>query len=644
MGGDEEEFYDFTKAVTRHRLVSQDSYSEEKEEEVEAAEEGEVAEGGEAQQGDTIGRRAARERYLARVRRRVEFVQERPRLLVCIYCISLVVSVVGGVILATDISPAVVVVGVSSAAILLATLSATLLLGDTRAEFGEVREEDDDSKEPLKSFIGPEGIKSDKEISGDSCCACLLDTFGYLLRINHNAVRLLVLLASFLILVFAAEAASTPAPLPNSTLLSSSDSATAAVTWSILLAALAMVCSLLDMLVYCLRHEEIELVRSMRSTESAFDEITDTAEVISENPEMQVFADDSRAFLRAAEPAFFLLLYPISKHALLCAILLSDLSGALLLSRALVGVELETRDILVFVLMGMNATMWELLCGFSRLFESFSARQPMAQLSEPDFDKEEKLIMKSVGLLSRVQVLSTFQGLISGLLSIPLVVFLSLYASGQIEASSLLIVLSPFLAFGAAGILLESWSLCRCCLPLLRLSGCTLGYVRAWQMCPRVLATIWTIFLAVAEPLIEEINTEVPFLVYVVLAAYLLIQLCIRILSDFYRGRGLAKTIIDGKDNNTVDFSGRSLVASDLLCIGRYIGTTPAENEHLAVRLQDVYPKCFALTALLHGLARHKNAGGLFLDLSLNHIGVSGAKKVGIFLQRYASNRVRGLG
>ena len=659
----DEEFYDFNRSVTRHRLVSQDSYSEEKEEEEIANnlnaedtketsqiqdddDDGEDHDLDEARENDPQRaldrlrrRREARDRFDAKVRRGLEGVKAKAALVSVVYIFAVILAMVCGA-LVVDRSmeeSGDLFLWAFAAGVVVALVATALLLGDTRANGGEVDSDDDESKEPLKSILGPEGMDTEHE-SADTCCDCLGDALVYLLQINQNALKVLVMLwAGFIVSIAIRQVQELPA-----TAVEANGLLTAAFGFAVV--ALGFV--LMDFIVYCFYHDEIGLVRGMRSTESPFEEITDTAEVIMEMPNMHVFADENRAYLRAATPRFYFFVNPLANKGLLFAVVCSDVAGLLLLSKVLVGVSLRREDLVVLVLLFANAVIWELLSCSASLFESYEAREAMAELSEAEFEVEEKLISTTSWLRTTFQSYADMHSLIIGLLVIPLITTLSLLSTGQIEHDDLLLVLVPFAGLFGVGVLLECWSfrLLSCCSVLLSLSAFISGHLRLCHLFPRILSTLYAAALIVIELEAPEAGSGVPPYVHIIHAVYLFVPLLLRFVLDISRSRGLTRTVKGGMEKNEVDFSGRSLTGADILSITQALGTSPSEQEHLALRFQDVYPSLSALRLLTHSLKHQKKTGGIFLDVSLNHIGVKGAKNLGRFLKSSKSSRVRGLG
>ena len=162
-----------------------------------------------------------------------------------------------------------------------------------------------------------------------------LDTLAKSLKENHNANRLFVIFEVVFDLVLAAESLQKNAV----GLLEYDISLTAIVA-----AVMALLCTVVDIVLFYMYREEIESVRTMRSTEPLWETVR--AHTKEARSYMESDRDKKeRAAIRSDRYLFRCLIYPAYNAAFIVALILSDLADILLLSQSAVVMQFETKDL-----------------------------------------------------------------------------------------------------------------------------------------------------------------------------------------------------------------------------------------------------------------------------------------------------------
>ena len=340
--------------------------------------------------------------------------------------------------------------------------------------------------------------------------------------------------------------------------------------------------------------------------------------------------------IRADEYVFRCFFYRVYNVAFILALILSDLADILLLSRSAVVMQFETKDLLLFVFLLANVLVSEVFTGVANLFESFATQVRLSEMEYEEREKAEKELASAAALRTSLRRKVNAQTIVTGLVVIPLVVAISLYVGSSMTAEDVCAIVISFLLLGCVNLLLASADFGFCgtsAAPdswLVKASGCMLANVRVVQLSPRMLAGMWGIALGHSDIIVIRTGVGagadrgVQRLIFDLYAIYMFVPLCIRLVSDVLRCRGLRSTT-----QRHGDFEGRALTDTDFLCIGRYAGIRrngPSERE---VVLKYTYPTRESLSLLCYGLSTWKAKDiedRVHVELHSNDIGARGAK------------------
>ena len=549
----------------------------------------------------------------------------------------------------------------------LALLAATLLLVEPEDE----DDDDDDDEYEDES----DDAKEEVDKSGP-CKAWLserLDALANVLKANHNANRLFVVLEVVFDLLFAEmnlRRSGVGTPEYNVSLT------------AMIAAGLALGFTLVDIALYYGYEEEIKYIRTLRSTEPLWDTVRARAEYAERRVAERRNEDEVRnrsieasereredeVRIRSDRCHFRYLIYPTYNYAFIAALILSDLADILLLSRSAVVLQFEAKDLIIFVFLLSNVLVSEIFTGVANLFESLATQERLSEITDHDErKKKEKELAAAAALRTSLRRKANAQTAITGLVVIPLVLATTLYAGSTITVEEVFVIVTPCLLLACANLVLESVEFIGCVSVahdsfLVKATGCMFAGVRVVQLIPRLLAGAWAVVLgytdviAIRTRLGTDADANVQRLIFDLYTVYMLLPLGVRILSDVFRCLGLLSTI-----RKNGDFEGRALTDTDFLCIGRYAGIARLERRaaranssgsgdddergeeergNRVIRLVATFPTRMSLTLLCYGLTTweatrrgdgprdevEQSGNPVQLNLNSNLIGLRGAK------------------
>ena len=480
-----------------------------------------------------------------------------------------------------------------------------------------------------------------------------LDALANVLKANHNANRLFVVLEVVFDLMFAEKnLRRSVAGSPEYNISLS----------AIIAAGIALGCTLVDIALFYAYKEEIKYIRALRSTEP----LRKTVEARAGSAEKMDESDrdeEEKVAIRAYGCHFLNLIYPTYNYAFIAALILSDLADILLLSRSAVVLQFEAKDVIIFVFLLSNVLVSEIFTGVANLFESFATQERLSEIDDGDErERKEKKLASAAALRTSLRRKANAQTAISGLVVIPLVLAITLYAGSSVTMEEVFVIVTPCLLLACVNLVVESVEFIGCDSVahdslLIKATGCMFAYVRVVQLIPRLLAGVWAVALgytdviAVRAGLGANADADVQRLVFDLYAVYMLLPLGVRFFSDVIRCLGLRSTIRDQGD-----FEGRALTDTDFLCIGRYAGIarrtarkdgsgsdddeTGEKGGTPVIQLEATFPTRMSLTLLLYGLTtweatpygggvKHEakqNRYPVQVTLDYNLIGLRGAK------------------
>ena len=474
-----------------------------------------------------------------------------------------------------------------------------------------------------------------------------LDALANGLKANHNANRLFVVLEVVFDLMFAAKnlrRSAAGSPEYNISLS------------AIIAAGMALGCTLVDIALFYAYKEEIKYIRALRSTEPLRKTVKARAEPAEKMDESDR-DEEEKVAIRAYRCHFLNLIYPICNYAFIAALILSDLADILLLSRSAAVLQFEAKDVIIFVFLLSNVLVSEIFTGVANLFESLATQERLSEIDDYDErQRKEKELASAAALRTSLRRKANAQTAITGLVVIPLVLALTLYAGSSVTMEEVFVILTPCLSLACVNLVLESVEFICCDAVthdslLIKATSCMFAYVRVVQLIPRLLAGVWAVVLgytdviAIRAGLDVDAEADVQRLVFDLYAVYMLLPLGVRFFSDFIRCWGLQSTIRDKGD-----FEGRALTDTDFLCIGRYAGIarraareddeTGDEGGTRVIQLKATFPTRISLTLLFCGLMTWdatRRADGVedeakrnrypdLITLDSNRIGIRGAK------------------
>ena len=452
-----------------------------------------------------------------------------------------------------------------------------------------------------------------------------LDALANVLKANHNANRLFVVLEAVFDLMFAEKnLRRSVAGSPEYNISLS----------AIIAAGMALGCTLVDIALFYRHEKKIKYIRALRSTEPLWEmaraEAARAEEASERDKEEEASVTEEEAeerdtAKRAYGCHFLNLIYPTYNYAFIAALILSDLADILLLSRSAVVLQFEAKDVIIFVFLLSNVLVSEIFTGVANLFESFATQERLSEIDDSDErERKEKKLASAAALRTSLRRKANAQTAISGLVVIPLVLAITLYAGSSVTTEEVYVIVTPCLLLACMNLVLESVEFISCDSVahdslLIKATGCMFAYVRVVQLIPRLLVGVWAVALgytdviAVRAGLGANADADVQRLVFDLYAVYMLLPLGVRFFSDVIRCLGLRSTIRDQGD-----FEGRALTDTDFLCIGRYAGIarrtarkdgsgsdddeTGEKGGTPVIQLEATFPTRMSLTLLLYGL------------------------------------------
>ena len=426
------------------------------------------------------------------LRAAIDRVRDSPKVLAIAYLCFLLLAAVFGALIFVDVEDAnaradawIASFGVAT---LLALVAASLLLAEPAKDTEDQDEEEaederEDEREPAKQRETDSNDDSDDESEPKRVW---LDALANTLKENHNANRLFVILEAVFDLVLAQKnLEQSDEGLPEYDILLA----------AIVAAVMALFFTVLDIVLFYTFRNEMAFIRAQRTTEPLFETIRARAREARAKAKSE--RDDEDTMAIRAERCLFR--YWFQNRAFILALILSDLADILLLSRSAVVMQFETKDLLLFIFLLSNVLVSEVFTGVANLFESFAAQVLFSEMSYEEEEKAEKELASAAALRTSLRRKANAQTIVTGLVVIPLMIAVALYVSSIVTVEDVCVIVVPFLLLACANLVLASAEFDYCSAStrpdswLVKACGCMLGYVRVFQLSPRLFAGIWSV-------------------------------------------------------------------------------------------------------------------------------------------------------